>query len=138
MVRQIYDTAFLFAITANSLFVILQIIFAYVSNSTSLLADAFHNLAMFLGLIVSWIGTFLLRRKPTAKTTYGLKKISILSSLSNGLLLVFTCGIIATEAIYKLFHPTPIHATAVIIVASIGIIVKWCYCIIIYKGYRGS
>ena len=87
-----YDKAFLIAIVANGLFVILQIIFSYVANSTSLLADAFHNLGDVLSLILAWVATGLIKRKPTEKATYGLKKTSILASLANGILLVFTCG----------------------------------------------
>lgn len=129
-----YDKAFLIAIIANGLFVILQIIFAYVAHSTSLLADAFHNLGDVLGLVLAWIATGLMKRKPTEKTTYGLKKISILAALTNGILLVFTCGIIATEAVYKLFSPTEIQAVSVMIVAGIGIIVNSGTALLFLRG----
>ncbi|KTC85102.1 cation diffusion facilitator family transporter [Legionella brunensis] len=119
-----FNGAFLIAIIANGLFVIFQIIFAYVANSTSLLADAIHNLGDVLSLILAWIANRLLKRIPTNHTTYGMKKTSILAALANGVLLVFTCGIIATEAMYKLFTPTEIQAVSVIIVASIGILVN--------------
>lgn len=119
-----FNRAFLIAISANGLFVILQIIFAYIANSTSLLADAFHNLGDVLSLILAWIATGLMKRKPTEKTTYGLKKTSILASLTNGILLVFTCGVIVTEAVYKLISPTEIQAISVMIVAGIGILIN--------------
>lgn len=119
-----YDNAFLIAIVANGLFVILQIIFAFNAHSTSLLADAFHNLGDVLGLVLAWIATKLVRKKPTEKTTYGLKKMSILAALINGLLLVFTCGIIFTEAVYKLFSPAHIQAVLVMIVAAVGVVIN--------------
>jgi cobalt-zinc-cadmium efflux system protein len=129
-----YDKAFLIAIVANGLFVVLQIFFAYIANSTSLLADAFHNLGDVLGLILAWIATSLMKRKPTEKTTYGLKKTSILAALTNGILLVFTCGIIATEAMYKLFAPTEIQAVYVMIVAGIGIIINSGTALLFLRG----
>ncbi len=129
-----YDKAFLIAIVANGGFVILQIIFAYMAHSTSLLADAFHNLGDVLGLVLAWIATNLMKRKPTEKTTYGLKKASILAALTNGILLVFTCGIIATEAVYKLFSPTEIHAGSVMIVAGIGIIINSATALLFLRG----
>ncbi|WP_133136538.1 cation diffusion facilitator family transporter [Legionella rowbothamii] len=129
-----YDRAFLIAITANGLFVLLQIVFAYLSNSTSLLADAFHNLGDVLGLVLAWIATSLMKRAPTMKATYGLKKISILSALANGILLVFTCGIIATEAMYKLFSPTEIQAVSVMIVAGIGIVINFSTALLFMRG----
>ncbi len=129
-----YDRAFLIAIVANGLFVVLQIIFAYVANSTSLLADAFHNLGDVLSLILAWLATSLMKRKPTEKTTYGLKKTSILAALTNGILLVFTCGIIATEAVYKLFSPTEVQAISVMIVAAIGILVNSGTALLFLRG----
>ena len=129
-----YDRSFLIAIIANSLFVLLQITFAYRANSTSLLADAFHNLGDVLGLGLAWIATKLMMRKPTEKNTYGLKKTSILAALINGILLAFTCGIIATEAMYKLFAPTEVHALPVMIIAGIGIIVNSVTALLFLRG----
>ncbi|BCA96845.1 cation efflux system protein [Legionella antarctica] len=129
-----YDSAFLIAIIANGLFVILQIIFAYIANSTSLLADAFHNLGDVLSLILAWLATSLMKRKPTERTTYGLKKTSILAALTNGILLVFTCGIIATEAVYKLFSPTEVQAVSVMIVAGVGILINSGTALLFLRG----
>jgi len=129
-----YNKAFLIAIIANGLFVLLQIVSAYISNSTSLLADAFHNLGDVLGLVLAWVATRLMQLKPTEKATYGLKKTSILASLTNGILLVFTCGVIATEAMYKLFSPSPIHAVSVMIVAGIGIVINGTTAALFMRG----
>ncbi|MBI2786802.1 MAG: cation transporter, partial [Legionella longbeachae] len=129
-----YDKAFIISILANGLFVILQIIFSYVSHSTSLLADAFHNLGDVLGLVLAWIATILMKRTPTMKATYGLKKISILSALANGILLVFSCGIIATEAVYKLFASTEVHAISVMIIAGIGVVINLSTALMFMRG----
>ncbi|KTD17571.1 cation diffusion facilitator family transporter [Legionella jordanis] len=129
-----FNRAFLIAIIANGLFVVCQVIFAYLANSTSLLADAMHNFGDVLSLILAWIANNLLKRIPTSRKTYGMKKTSILAAMTNGLLLVFTCGIIATEATYKLFSPTEIHAFSVIIVASIGIVVNGLTAALFLRG----
>ncbi|QBR85043.1 cation transporter [Legionella israelensis] len=121
---QNYNAAFIISIVANGLFVVFQIIFAIWANSTSLLADAFHNLGDVLSLVLAWVATVLMKRLPTASATYGMKKTSILAALANGVLLVFTCGIIATEAMYKFFSPESIHALSVMIVAGIGIVIN--------------
>ena len=118
-----FNMAFIVAILANGLFVILQIIFAYRANSTSLFADAIHNLGDVFSLVVAWIGNGLLKRAPTERSTYGMKKGSILAALTNVILMVFTCGIIATEAVYKLFSPTLVATGDVMVIASIGILV---------------
>ncbi|AUH71607.1 cation diffusion facilitator family transporter [Legionella sainthelensi] len=129
-----YNKAFIISIIANGLFVVLQIVFAYVANSTSLLADAFHNLGDVLGLMLAWVATVLMKRAPTMKATYGLKKTSILSALANGILLVFTCGIIATEAVYKLFSPTEVQAVSVMLVAAVGIVINATTALLFIRG----
>lgn len=129
-----FNVAFVVAIIANGLFVIFQLVFAHVANSTSLLADALHNFGDVLSLVFAWIANVLLKRIPTDHSTYGMKKTSILAALANGLLLVFTCGIIASEAIYKLFSPSLVHATSVIFVAGIGIIVNGLTAMLFLRG----
>lgn len=129
-----FNSAFIISITANGLFVVLQVLFALRSNSTSLLADAFHNLGDVLSLILAWVASVLMKRLPSVKATYGWKKSSILAALANGLLLVFTCGIIATEAMYKFFSPEPIHAISVMVVAAVGIVVNGATAMLFIKG----
>jgi len=129
-----FNRAFLIAIIANGAFVVCQIMFAFLANSSSLLADAVHNLGDVLGLVLAWVANGLLTRIPTENTTYGMKKTSILAALANGIMLVFTCGIIATDAVYKLFTPAPINALSVMIVAAIGIVVNGATAILFLKG----
>lgn len=129
-----FNRAFLIAILANGIFVVFQIIFSYLANSTSLLADAIHNLGDVLGLILAWVANGLLKRTPTERSTYGLKKSSILAALANGILLVFTCGMIATEAMYQLFSPTEVKAVSVMIVATIGIVVNGATAALFLRG----
>ncbi|MDF1758822.1 MAG: cation diffusion facilitator family transporter [Legionellaceae bacterium] len=126
--------AFIIAIVANSVFVVFQIICAQLANSTSLFADAIHNLGDVLSLGVAWVGNVLLTRESTDKTTYGLKKASILAALANVLLLVFTCGIIAYEATLKFFAPTVIDNWFVMLVAGIGVAVNALTALLFIRG----
>jgi cobalt-zinc-cadmium efflux system protein len=130
----VFNKAFLIAILANGLFVVFQIFFAYLANSTSLLADAVHNFGDVLSLILAWVAQGLLKRSPTSRSTYGMKKTSILAALFNGILLVFTCGIIATEAIYKFMSPSSVQALSVMMVAGIGILVNGLTALLFWRG----
>ena len=129
-----FNRAFLIAIIANGLFVICQVIFAYKAHSTSLLADAVHNIGDVLSLMLAWIAQGLIKRLPTDRSTYGLKKTSILAALTNGILLVFTCGMIATEAVYKFLAPTAVDSGLVMIVAGIGIVVNGATAMLFIRG----
>ena len=101
-----FNRAFLISVIANGVFVVLQIIFAFITNSNRLLADGIHNLGDVLGLILAWGANAMLARKPTARSTFGMKKTTILAAFANGSILLFTCGIIVTEAIYKFISVT--------------------------------
>lgn len=129
-----FNRAFLIAIIANGAFVACQVYFAIVANSTSLLADAIHNLGDVLGLIMAWIANSLLKRASSEKASYGMKKTSILAALANGSMLIFTCGIIVSEAVYKLFTPSEIQAGSVIIVAAIGIVINGTTAALFLRG----
>lgn len=66
-----FNRAFIIAIIANALFVIGQMVVASLANSTSLLADAVHNLGDVMGLVLAWIAQRLLTKLPTGRSTYG-------------------------------------------------------------------
>lgn len=129
-----YNRAFLISVVANGVFVILQIIFAFITNSNGLLADGIHNLGDVLGLILAWGANAMLARKPTAKSTFGMKKTTILAAFANGSILLFTCGIIVTEAIYKLISPGEIQAVGVMVVAGIGVVINGATAMLFFKG----
>ncbi|WP_366935728.1 cation diffusion facilitator family transporter [Hyphomicrobium sp.] len=102
--------------------VVLEASFGFWSNSMALLADAGHNLSDVFGLLLAWGASALVRRKPTARFTYGLGASSILAALANGILLLVATGAIAWEAIERLSAPQPVAGFTVMIVAAIGIL----------------
>lgn len=118
------NRAFLIALVANGLFTFFQVGFALFAHSSSLLADAIHNAGDVLSLAFAFVANRLLTRAPTVKSTYGMKKTSILAAWVNGLLLVFSSGIIVADAVSKFFHPTAVHALSVMLVAGVGIAVN--------------
>ncbi|GGI89228.1 cation diffusion facilitator family transporter [Legionella impletisoli] len=129
-----FNRAFIISILANGFFVIFQVIFAILSNSTSLLADAIHNLGDVLSLVVAWLANSMLKKKPTERSTYGMKKTTILAAFANGGVLIFTCGIIAYEAIHKFFSPSEVQALSVMVVAGVGVIVNAATAALFLKG----
>jgi len=119
-----YGRAFAFGIALNLLFVGIEGLYGWLSNSLSLLADAGHNLSDVLGLVLAWVASVLAQRVPTARRTYGLRRSSILASLGNALLLLVAILGIAYEAIVRLRHPEPVASGTVMLVASIGIVIN--------------
>ncbi|HML29583.1 MAG TPA: cation diffusion facilitator family transporter [Hyphomicrobium sp.] len=117
-----FGLAFAIGTTLNITIVVLEGIFGVLSNSMALLADAGHNLSDVFGLLLAWGASTLVKKKPTARFTYGMGASSILAALGNSILLLVATGAIAWEAIGRLWEPEPVSGITVMVVAGIGIL----------------
>jgi cobalt-zinc-cadmium efflux system protein len=119
-----FGGAFAIGISLNLAFVVVEAVFGLVAGSMALLADAGHNLSDVLGLVLAWAGAALVKKRPSQRFSYGLKKSSILAALLNALLLLVAVGAIIAESIRRLSNPAPTDGTIVIAVAAAGIMVN--------------
>jgi cobalt-zinc-cadmium efflux system protein len=119
-----FGTAFAVGIALNTIFIVVEAIYGYISNSTALVADAGHNLSDVLGLIVAWIAIILSKRPPSDRYTYGLRASSILAALFNAVFLLIAVGAIGWQAVLRLFNPEPVAEVTVMVVATIGIVIN--------------
>ncbi|MBA3755327.1 MAG: cation transporter [Nitrosomonas sp.] len=119
-----FDGAFAIGITLNVGFVVIEVVFGLLSNSLALLADAGHNLSDVLSLLFAWGASILVRKLPTQRHTYGLRRTSILAALINALVLLVAVGAIAWEAMLRFGHPESVTSDTVIWVASAGIVIN--------------
>lgn len=118
------SNAFKIGITINIIFVAIEALSGYLSNSMALIADAGHNLSDVLALVFSWMAVILSQRKPTLKFTYGFRRSTILIALLNTILLLTALAFIVYETIERLSSTAEINANSVMIVASVGIVVN--------------
>ena len=119
-----FGPAFAIATALNFALVAVQIYYGITAHSMALLADAGHNFADALGLLIAWVAHVLASSAPTRRYTYGYRSVSILSALANGGILLVATGAIAWEAIQSLANPAPVSGLIVMIVAAAGIVVN--------------
>ncbi len=129
-----FNKAFAIATMANLVFTLIEAGYAIAAHSTSLLADAGHNLGDVMGLLFAWIASYLLTKPSSDRYSYGFKRTSILAALVNALMLVATCSIIVYEAIVHIVHPEHVNTMTVMIVAVIGILVNGGTAMLFMKG----
>ncbi|HSC74686.1 MAG TPA: cation diffusion facilitator family transporter [Pseudomonadales bacterium] len=121
---QNFDRAFVIGIVLNFGFVIVEVIYGFLSNSLALLSDAGHNLSDVLALLLAWGASVLARKTPTERRTYGFRRSSILVAIFNAFVLLVAVGGIAWEAILRFIHPEIVAGDTVMLVASIGIFIN--------------
>ncbi len=119
-----YSYAFFWGIILNTGFVVIELIYGYLSHSLALIADAGHNFSDVLGLALAWGASVLSQAKPSGRYTYGFGRSSILAALANALVLLVVMGGLSWEAVQRLSEPRAVGETTVIVVALIGIVVN--------------
>lgn len=133
---QNFGRTFAIGIGLNLGFVAAEVVFGFIANSMSLLADAGHNLSDVLGLVLAWAAAIMAKRASSPRFTYGLKKAPILAALANSLLLLIAVGAIGAEAIRRLIHPSPTLGGTITIVAAAGIVVNGVTALLFARGGR--
>lgn len=128
------NTAFIIGIALNFLFVIVEVVAGFAVHSLSLLSDAAHNLADVGTLSLSLLAFRLLKVKPNNQYTYGYRKTSILVALFNSVVLLFSIGGIAFEAVQKSFEPPEsLPGTTIAIVAGVGILINTITALLFFR-----
>jgi cobalt-zinc-cadmium efflux system protein len=130
------SAAFAVSIALNVLYLAAEIVCGIVFNSIALVADAVHNLSDVLGLALAWWTESLARRRPTPERTYGFRKSTVLAALANTVLIYAAVGGIAVEAATRLFQPRPASGLAVLVMASLGVVVNGASALILLHRTR--
>jgi cobalt-zinc-cadmium efflux system protein len=130
--------AFAIGVAVNTAFVLIEAGFGWWAGSLALLADAGHNLSDVLGLLLAWGASYLARRRPSSRRTYGLGRTSIMAALANGLLLSVAVGAIAWEAAGRLWHPTNAAPLPVIVVAGVGVVMNTLTALLFLSGRKSD
>jgi cobalt-zinc-cadmium efflux system protein len=131
-----FNRAFAIGVVLNTGFVVIEALYGFWANSLALLADAGHNLGDVLGLLLAWGAGILVKRRPTARHTYGLKRSSILASLANAVLLLVAVGMILWEAVQRVARPEPVAEMTVLWVAAIGIAINTGTALMFMRGSK--
>ena len=133
-----FDRAVALAVGLNAAFVAIEAGCGLWAGSLALLADAGHNAGDVVGLVAAWGATWLARRPPSRRFTWGLRRATIYAALGNAMLLLAACGAIAWEAAGRLRHPVPVAGPTVIAVAAIGVVLNTVTALLFLRGRRDA
>ncbi len=110
---------------------VVEFVMGLLTGSLALVSDAGHMLIHALAVGVSF-GAISIASLPTRKErSFGLYRIEVVAALFNGLTLLVMTGFIYWEGIHRLFTPTRIATSEMLVVAVIGLVVNIATAIIL-------
>lgn len=104
------------------------------SGSLALLSDAAHMVTDASSLGLAAAATWLARRPPSMRHSYGLVRAEVMAALINSLAMLVLIGFIGFEAIQRFGTPHPITGGPVIAVAVVGLIVNLVVAWMLHRG----
>ncbi len=122
--RRSQERALWLALTANALFLLVELAGGLLFNSLALLADAAHMLSDVAALGIALVAQRLLTRPATARHSYGLQRAEVLGAQANGLVLLLASVWVTVEAVQRLRGDAEVAGGGLLIVASLGLMVN--------------
>jgi cobalt-zinc-cadmium efflux system protein len=131
-----YSRAFAVGVALNLTYIVFEAVFGILAGSLALLADAGHNLSDVLGLLLAWGATYMGRRKPTVRRTYGWRKSTILAALFNAVILMVAMGGIAWEAVGRFNTSAEVAGLTIVWVAALGVAINALTALLFVAGRK--
>ncbi|MEI3611862.1 cation diffusion facilitator family transporter [Pseudogracilibacillus sp. SO30301A] len=107
-----------------TLYMIVEAIGGFLTNSLALLADAGHMLSDAISLGIALLAFTLGEKAANYSKTYGYKRFEILAAVLNGVTLLVIAIYIFYEAIGRFQNPPEVASTGMLIIACIGLLVN--------------
>jgi cobalt-zinc-cadmium efflux system protein len=124
------------ALVITVIFVVVEALAGWVSNSLALLTDAAHNLTDVTALALSWYAIRLAARPANAERTYGYHRAGILVALLNAVTLGVITLWIFYEAYQRLLSPPEIQDTILVVVAVLALLVNAGTAWLVHSGHE--
>ena len=123
------EKAMLWSVAIISIFIVVELVAAIMSNSLALFSDALHLLTDAFALSIALMGFVVARKKPTDTYSYGYGRSSVIAAFINALMWFGIFAYIIYEAVHRLLNPYTIDIYIMMPIAIAGLIVN----LIIFK-----
>lgn len=126
------------AVGANMVLTIAQVIGGFISGSLSLVADALHNFSDAASLLIALIAIRIGRKPPDKFKTFGYKRAETIAALINLVTLVIIGLYLCYEAILRFITPEPIAGWIIVFVAGIALVIDVFTALLTYSHSKTS
>ncbi len=122
------------ALLITALFMVVEVIGGMLTGSLALLADAGHMLTDAAALLMALLAVRFSRRKPSARHTFGLLRLTTLAAFVNAIALLVITLLIVWEAVRRFQHPQPVAGTAMMGIAVAGLLANLLSLWLLHRG----
>ncbi len=127
-------TRLLAAFLVTAVFMVAEVAGGILSGSLALLADAGHMLTDAAALLMALLAVQFAQRKPNARHTFGLLRLTTLAAFVNAIALVVITALIVWEAILRFRHPEPVAGGFMLTVAVAGLLANLLSFWLLHRG----
>ncbi|WP_102691300.1 cation diffusion facilitator family transporter [Rummeliibacillus pycnus] len=124
----------LLAFSMITIYMIVEVVGGYITNSLALLSDAGHMLSDAISLGVGVLAFTFSEKVANNRNTYGYKRFEILAAVFNGVTLILIAVFICVEAIKRFSNPPEVSSSGMLIIAFIGLLVNVLVAWILMRG----
>ena len=122
--RSVTKKRLFLSLTITIIFMVVEIIGGFLTNSIALLSDAGHMFTHSFAIGISLIAIYIACKPPCHHKTFGMYRAEVLAAFINGLFLIPIVAIIIFEAIMRILYPQEILSFYMLIVAIMGLTVN--------------
>ena len=112
------------ALVLTTIFLIVEVIAGFITQSLALLSDAAHMFTDAAALAIALVAIQIAKRPADNKRTFGYQRFEILAALFNAMMLFFVAIYILYEAYQRFTQPPDIQSLGMLIVATIGLVIN--------------
>jgi cobalt-zinc-cadmium efflux system protein len=123
-------------ILANAAITVAEFVAGMISGSLALVSDSGHNLSDVLALILGYAGERAAHKRPTARFSFGLRRLEVLIALVNALSLVVIGVLIVLAAAERFKKPVEVQGGLTLIVALVGLLGNAVSILILHRHRR--
>lgn len=124
----------LIAFILNLAFSIFEFVGGIFTGSVAIISDSVHDIGDAAGIGISYFLEKKSKKQPNEKYTYGYARYSVIGSAIITLIPLLSSVVVIFNAIDRIFHPTKINYSGMIIFAIIGVCVNFSAALITRGG----
>ncbi|MHB8219459.1 MAG: cation diffusion facilitator family transporter [Acidimicrobiales bacterium] len=124
------------ALAVNGALVAGQVVAGIVAHSSSLVADAGHNLTDVAAIAISLLAVRWALRPRSEARSFGNHRGTILAALVNAAILAVVTAAIVAESVNRLLHPVHVDGGVVVVTAAVAVVANGCAAVIVSDHSR--